>query len=90
MGNRKWPEDAGIGKLVELAERHQLIQPTIKGYIENAKRYRDLIHPVNAARTTLRVDQPTVEMVIRALQMILSDLEAARSDGRITKYEQAS
>ena len=73
--------------LIEVATKLTLLPPTIKPLAEAAKDYRDLTHPFRAAVSPLRPTHAAVKGMIHAFELVATELEAARADGRLSQFE---
>jgi hypothetical protein len=78
---------AALMDLIDAAVRLTLLPPTVKPLAEAAKDYRDLTHPFRAAVSPLRATHAAVKAMIHAFELVATELETARTDGRLSKFE---
>lgn len=80
---------AALMDLIEAATRLTLLPPRVKPLAEAAKDYRDLTHPSVSAVSPLRPTHAAVKAMIHAFELVATELESARTDGRPSKFESA-
>ena len=83
---RKWPRDASIDELVDFAVHFKLLDGSAKGLVLHIKDFRDLIHPDRERRVRAKVDGATTSSVLALLRVVVRDLHAAKSDGRLDSF----
>ncbi len=86
MGKKKFPSDASIDKLVEIAVAENLLDSLATSLVDSIKDYRDLIHPDRERRLRTKLDGATTASLLALLRLVLRSLHDARSQGRIDNY----
>ncbi|MBN8609159.1 MAG: hypothetical protein J0L92_01140 [Deltaproteobacteria bacterium] len=93
MGRKKFPDDASLPKLIEIAgdasllpDGRHLLSETAIGLARTITDHRDLIHPNAETRARIRIDAQTTQAMITLLGLVVRDLSEADGRGDIKAY----
>lgn len=86
MGKKKFPADASLDKLIEIAVAESLLDSLAMSLVSSIKDYRDLIHPDRERRERIKLDGATTASLLALLRLVLRSLHEARTHGRIEDY----
>ena len=93
MRKRRFPEDASLFDLINIAGDQRLLEspryllsPTSVAIAKAVTNHRDLIHPHAEARGRIRVDAATAQAIVHLLNVVVRDLAAAGERGDIDAY----
>lgn len=87
-GNKRWPEHASLGVMLDLAESCGLLTPTTIPFAKAVKDHRDLIHPRQFVASGIVIDPTTASAMMHLLSLVVRDLSRAATSGKIAAYEE--
>jgi hypothetical protein len=95
MAKRKWPDDASLPDLIQIASEQQiphgsgkvLLDMTAKGTAEAIADHRDLIHPRAEVRAGLTLYDASVDAMVVLLRLVIEGLGHAAKEGLIDEYQ---
>lgn len=84
---KKKMSSASLMDLIDAGARLGLVPEPALPFAQSAKDYRDLVHPFRSGASPLRPAAEAVRAMLYALELIVTDLDAAMRDGRISRFE---
>lgn len=93
-GNQRWPDDASLEKLIEIASKtilactppRTLLTPSASAFAGSLTDHRDLVHPQAEIRQGIHVDQTTAEAMFMLLKVVVRDLAEAEKEDLLDLY----
>jgi hypothetical protein len=77
----KFPDDASLGKLVEIALAEQLLEKSGAARVDRLKSYRDCIHPDRVRREQAKLDGTKMRVMFSLLELVVTDLSRDAAPG---------